>query len=138
MPNAHNNWKTVYERLARPSLSSRATEYIPVRHPIACPPCIASNMNLPTCLSVCNIISYLRLIRKEFLIMFGGMVNLEQLIRVPPKLLLEIDIPSPKEGPELVVAAPAGDPAKFRRNMPRFRRRFHFPCRQKISTALRS
>ena len=80
----------------------------------------------------------LLLIRKESLIVFGGMVNLEELIRVPPKLLLKIDIPSPKEGPELVVAAPAGDPAKFRRNMPRFRRRFHFPCRQKISTALRS
>jgi hypothetical protein len=76
---------------------------------------------------------YLLLIRKESLIIFGGMVNLEQLIRVPPKLLLEIDIPSSKEGPELVVATPAGDPAKFRRNMLRFRCHFHFPC-----TALRS
>ena len=33
-----------------------------------------------------------------------------------------------------MVAVPAVGPEKFRRNMLRFPRHFHFPCKQKIST----
>ena len=71
----------------------------------------------------------------ELLIILSGVIHLERLVRLSPKLLRGIDVPSLSGGRESTVVLPAARLGKIHQKMQRDRHRSRLQHRQRTSTA---